>query len=513
METKYTTHLEVAKEIVPLLSKSTYQRSFSNAIRELVSNAYDADALSVYITIDDNYKKISIEDDGNGMTQDEFNNYLRIAGQKSEKEITRRYKRKRIGKFGVGFLSIFPFCNVLKITTTSENSNEILVATIPSGEFFKPGSEQDVEQIPIEVLVYNNPKEKQKHYTIIELNNPTYFVKQYFSKIKTRKRESNITWEPFEKFIWELGEDLPVSYVQNSKFTKILPYDEPIGLSVFVNKKPIFRNEQCNLVLDKGTLEYEDIICEYFFTTDYKSILPLEARGIKIRVNNVGIGKRTDFNITRDRGYSRLHWINGEMLFSPNIKEHLNLNRDWFISSSKIDQLLELIGERLKNAAYLVEDISIAETALLNLADDRKSKLVKPRSEIFHENLGKLISKGFKLENTHAKNESNIIVDKDKRKVFVNNNYDLDDEKIKMFGKKFSISYDQWENELIPCRFVEKNIIAVNRDYPLFRSKSYGNIFKRIHILLLIAESESRTAKEMLNKLLENFLNEFKDFQ
>ncbi|MCF6298119.1 MAG: ATP-binding protein, partial [Flavobacteriaceae bacterium] len=112
-----TTHLEVDTKIVRLLSKSTYQRSFSSAIRELVSNAYDADSLSVRIKISDDYQQIEVIDDGNGMTYSEFQKYLTIAGNKSKKELTRKYSRNRIGQFGIGFLSIFPYCDELEIST------------------------------------------------------------------------------------------------------------------------------------------------------------------------------------------------------------------------------------------------------------------------------------------------------------------------------------------------------------------------------------------------------------
>ena len=44
-------HLTVDKRIVSLLSASTYE-NFPGAIREMVSNAYDADATEVNINID-----------------------------------------------------------------------------------------------------------------------------------------------------------------------------------------------------------------------------------------------------------------------------------------------------------------------------------------------------------------------------------------------------------------------------------------------------------------------------
>src|SRR5690349_19950275 len=119
MAERFQTSLHVDKKIVSLLSKSRYQRSFSSALRELVSNAYDADALSVKIDIDKAFKYVEISDDGNGMTRDEFERYLTIAGTKKSNDIPRKYNLERIGQFGVAFLSIFPFCEEVEIVTTS----------------------------------------------------------------------------------------------------------------------------------------------------------------------------------------------------------------------------------------------------------------------------------------------------------------------------------------------------------------------------------------------------------
>ncbi len=113
MAEHFVTALTVDKNIVEILSRSTYQRNFAYALREMVSNAYDADATRVSITIDRKANSLTIQDNGTGMTRDEFSYYLRIAGKKRGKLITTKFRRKRIGQFGVGFLSVFPFCQSL----------------------------------------------------------------------------------------------------------------------------------------------------------------------------------------------------------------------------------------------------------------------------------------------------------------------------------------------------------------------------------------------------------------
>ncbi|HEX7770818.1 MAG TPA: ATP-binding protein [Pyrinomonadaceae bacterium] len=89
-------HLSVDRRIVRILSVFTYE-DFPRSIREMVSNAYDADATEVRIRIDIDNDVIEVSDDGNGMTPDEFDFFLRIAGQKRANRFSPAFHRNRIG--------------------------------------------------------------------------------------------------------------------------------------------------------------------------------------------------------------------------------------------------------------------------------------------------------------------------------------------------------------------------------------------------------------------------------
>lgn len=55
--------LKVDSQVISLLSKATYE-SFPKVLRELISNAYDADATLVEITVDTSEKEIIGCDNG-----------------------------------------------------------------------------------------------------------------------------------------------------------------------------------------------------------------------------------------------------------------------------------------------------------------------------------------------------------------------------------------------------------------------------------------------------------------
>lgn len=512
MAENFIEHLRVDPQIVSLLSKSTYQKSFPSAIRELVSNAYDADALSIKIDFDSTYSIIEILDDGNGMTFEEFKRYLRIAGKKQESQLTRKYKRKRIGQFGVGFLSVFPFCDSLQIITTTENSNDLLTATIPANDFFssdknkKRGAlEINVEDIPINVVIRPNPKEKQDHYTKIRLINPSYLVEQYFTKPKKKKKDSILFWQPLERFAWELQEDLPISLKDTSKYYEGYKYDEPIGIAVKVNGKNLYRNDYCNVVISEGEETIKGVVCKYIITSDYESIDLVQARGVKLRVNNVGVGPRTDFQLKRDRGFSRLHWLTGEIFFSEEIKSSLNVGRDGFVSNPLTDEIFDFFAEKLRSAAYEVEAVSIAEQ---NFKNKKSNQANKSRKEIIETELKKLEKRGYEIIYTENKGET--IIDKKNKKVYVSKN-DVDlNETVEILGKTYHLKFEKMNVE-IACIKEGKSTFVINQDYPLFKSKSLGEVFKKFHILILIGKEQTDSVEKLAlflqSKMIEVFSN------
>ena len=94
-------------------------------IAELVANAYDADASRVKISLDDQGdKKITIEDDGHGMSFADLEaKFLKVGRNRRDgnKQLSESGQRKVIGKKGIGKLSFFGIANHVEITTRRDN--------------------------------------------------------------------------------------------------------------------------------------------------------------------------------------------------------------------------------------------------------------------------------------------------------------------------------------------------------------------------------------------------------
>lgn len=111
--------------------------TFVGAFKELVSNAYDADASHVRIRLAPDLSTITVEDDGLGMTPFEFHNdYIRIGGssQRCYQGLTPG-GRRTVGRKGIGFLAAARYCQMVKVRSyaarTVKRVENVLLDTPP----------------------------------------------------------------------------------------------------------------------------------------------------------------------------------------------------------------------------------------------------------------------------------------------------------------------------------------------------------------------------------------------
>ncbi len=115
---KIVIHSSVIEEV------SKYPRAL-DAIREYVCNGWDADADRLEITITD--ELLRIEDWGTGITN--FDQFWGVADQhKAEIEQTPKFKRKPIGRKGLGKLSFSMLGESIEVETRTTNKAEYSIA-------------------------------------------------------------------------------------------------------------------------------------------------------------------------------------------------------------------------------------------------------------------------------------------------------------------------------------------------------------------------------------------------
>ncbi len=125
-----TYNFNISLSILNHLGRNLY-RSFMTVLGEAISNAWDADAHNVYITIERDNRKLVIIDDGDGMDEAGFQNrFLKIGYSKRKDSITHtKIGRPFIGRKGIGKLALLSCAQTITIVTKTLTS-EIVGGTI-----------------------------------------------------------------------------------------------------------------------------------------------------------------------------------------------------------------------------------------------------------------------------------------------------------------------------------------------------------------------------------------------
>ena len=131
--------------------------SVAGALKELVSNAYDADATRVVISTDyPSFEKITIVDNGTGMTAGRFRKAVQSIGTSLKGivepgRITRKYSRPIIGHLGIGLMALSQVCGEATIESQISGSDIKFIARLDFSEFRQRKSRQ-FETLKLDVL-------------------------------------------------------------------------------------------------------------------------------------------------------------------------------------------------------------------------------------------------------------------------------------------------------------------------------------------------------------------------
>ncbi len=132
-------------------------------IRELVNNAYDADATEVQIRMTD--ELIEIRDNGTGMDRDGLKQYFNIGSQeKILKSKSPRFHRDRIGQFGIGKFASLSACECFEVYT--QRDDFAAKVTFDKKEWEKEAEEWN---LPLEILPPDRERGNGTTVTLLRL--------------------------------------------------------------------------------------------------------------------------------------------------------------------------------------------------------------------------------------------------------------------------------------------------------------------------------------------------------
>lgn len=233
------------KSHIITIGKKMYKESI-NLIRELVNNAYDADATRVDIEITED--KLIVKDNGTGMNASELQRYFKIGSQHKKNKRSKIYNRKVIGEIGIGKFSSLGATHKFELITKQGNFKAKVV--FDQNRWIQSG---DNWEIPLDLLNYS---EDEKDGTTVIL----YEVSQNFTtqEVADRlKKTIPLDAKNFEVFI--NNKKIEPIFIQGKKFeinintkygkvegniiiaNKSLPYNE-LGIRCCVKNVMITRN-------------------------------------------------------------------------------------------------------------------------------------------------------------------------------------------------------------------------------------------------------------------------------
>jgi hypothetical protein len=98
---------------------------FVKALKELVSNAFDADAELVRVELAEDLTSLEVFDDGIGMTPFEFHTEFTKIGGSYKRFISDLTKsgRPKIGNKGIGFLAVARYCGKMQVVSTTRRKH------------------------------------------------------------------------------------------------------------------------------------------------------------------------------------------------------------------------------------------------------------------------------------------------------------------------------------------------------------------------------------------------------
>lgn len=547
---KGTLEIGVKKEVVKHLSLGLY-RNYALAIKELISNSYDAGATEVKIKLDLKNKRIVIKDNGKGMDYNELKeDYLHIGFYKEPSKTTDELGRFRIGTFGIGFLAPLPYCKRMVVITKKRGSTKVIEATINAEKFFSKGSwDITEEKVPYEIKDSDLPKDVGETIIILEDIQPQIKEDLERKQVKTKAKIDQLSG--FNKFEWTLCQYTPIQFPPERKeLREFFEYPGRVPLRLWLDGKELFRNVPTEAqILEKESKDFGDIKVKYAIFTPYSTIKPEEARGLQVRLRDVAIGFPREFDVTKlGRVLGRLNFVGGEVHIIKGLDNALMVTRDSFNYTEEVAEIYKFFRDKLtewnnKLCDEAEEDKKIYETLpeeTADLIEDelKRANIVRFPKKRFRisktaiatkktgpvsspsKRLKEVLSKrgDFKIissKEKRTKKESPIEIDSKQKSITIFEEHPSFLESIEIEKQKIGVSYDEWDYKKTPysiCRLdSKKGKVTFNSSHPLFKSKVNDRIIKQLSLgMLLILEGEKDKEKILtkFNHLLEDAFQE-----
>lgn len=444
--------IHVHEKALAHLSRGLY-RSPASALRELVSNAWDANATEVQINT--NYPlfyQISIRDNGDGFTENDFKRIMEGGIGTSDKRSSQTeliHNRPIIGRLGIGMLGIAQICGRFTVTSKPRKGKGFRAKVILY-DLLKEKLDVDDESIVSDEKVdvgeyrfeeFDSSSVDYGTHIITDEVHPT-FIKSFQSSLKFESfKPPPLDWTKalkvvtsvhsmqelgdYWRLLWELSVSCPLPYISGRALPESVISDENDRLNkfkfkLFVDgidlKKPIYlKGNPGGYTVYKLEPEIRKIYNKslnyhgYLIVQEGLQLSPDELRGILIRIKDVGIGyydiSMLDYRFNEG---PRSRWLTGEIFVDDGLEDALNIDRDSFNRfHPEFRAIQENIHDILRHQIFpeSYRKIDIRSTA-------KKSQKEKNRARLLKETISKVLEAPIKITELPKSNNENGEVEK-----------------------------------------------------------------------------------------------------
>lgn len=420
--------INVAASVIADISAGIY-RTPAGALKELISNAFDADARSVRIsTGDPHFRTFTCTDDGSGMTPDKFKQIMGLIGGSSKRDADQYsefYRRPLIGRIGIGILSIGQICRRFEVFSSARDSNKKFRAQVNLEPYTRPEARriqlgtqlaEDPKVKVGECEIEEAPESPENHYTRIVMEDivpgfteqlqsepmavigvtPRNFKKGDMRAFLASVSNDQVArYGAYAQLIWELAVTAPIQYLPDGPIRDCQELDdlrlrmEGFEFSVYLDGvellKPILLPPTKStaykiyphLDYEKGLADGRKLSVRGYIYWQKTRILPRELQGVLVRVRNVGVGTcdPTYLGYPRHEGW-KFSQMFGELYVDDGLEEAINIDRASFRETDEAylalqEFLFQRLGKETHEGAGIFSSIKAVTS---DIAHRRKVK-------------------------------------------------------------------------------------------------------------------------------------------
>jgi len=360
--------IRVASRIIDYLSSGLYQ-SPAACLKELINNAYDADAseVQVWVKSDDDY--IIIEDNGQGLDRQDFERHFVMISESFKRTDTAASPMGRplIGKIGIGFIAANEICDEMQVISTKAGSPDLMDVTISFDLMRADPSSRRRGETSFAKATYcgrSGQTSKESHFTRVFLRRIRGAAKDILAGAGVSKYSSgeyslyglpersvqqvlmdaNLqSWSIFDAYSknrLEVALNIPIRYHKlwlpqhlQPQVADIESAVDALDFRVFFDgselRKPIVFNPDDESLISRFQFEGKQVSALGYFYAQRGAIRPQELQGLLVRIRHAAIGGYDPnfMEFSSQRGGQFKKWISGEILVDDRLEDAMNIDR------------------------------------------------------------------------------------------------------------------------------------------------------------------------------------------